>query len=67
MQSMRVRSYLRDGDEAMSPSQWLMAFACLLFILAGVVDFIENQNLKVSIALICIGVANSLLLWGATE
>lgn len=51
----------------MSPSQWLMAFACLLFILAGIVDYIENQNLKVSIALVCIGVANALLLWGATE
>lgn len=51
----------------MSPSQWLMALACLLFILAGIVDYFENQNFKVSIALICIGVANALLLWGATE
>lgn len=50
----------------MSPSQWLMAFACLLFILAGIVTYIESQNLKVSVALLCIGLANALLLWEAS-
>lgn len=42
-----------------------MAIACILFILAGIVSYFEHAPVKTSIALICIGVANALLLWEA--
>jgi hypothetical protein len=44
-------------------SEILMAIACVAFILAGIVSFFEQGSLRVSIALICIGTANALLLW----
>ncbi len=50
----------------MSPSNMLMGVACLLFAAAGIVTYIETSNWKVSTALICIGVANALLLWEAS-
>lgn len=50
----------------MSPSNMIMGLACLLFGVAGVVTYIETGNWKVSTALLCIGVANALLLWEAS-
>ncbi len=50
----------------MSPSQWLMTLACLLFIIGGIVTFAETKNWKVASAMIFIGLANALLLWEAS-
>jgi hypothetical protein len=49
----------------MTASEILMAIACIAFILAGIFAYLEQPtlNLKVSIALVCIGTANALLLW----
>ena len=51
----------------MSISQWIMALACILFVIGGIVTFFETKNWKVASAMVFIGVANALLLWGATE
>jgi len=50
----------------MSITDLLMAAACLLFMLAGVMTWIQGGGWRVSVALICIGLANALLLWEAT-
>ena len=50
----------------MTPSEWIMVLACLLFVLAGIITFLETRNWRISAALICIGVANALLLWEAS-
>tara|TARA_B100000579_G_C22840478_1_gene861181 strand:+ start:1604 stop:1759 length:156 start_codon:yes stop_codon:yes gene_type:complete len=50
----------------MSPSQWFMALACLLFVIGGIVTFFESKNWRVAVAMIFIGLANALLLWEAS-
>lgn len=40
-----------------------MVLACVLFLIAGVLRFSENW--KTGTALVCLGVANALLLWEA--
>ena len=48
-------------------SNVVMALACVLFIASGILAYWETQTISVGTALICIGVANSLLLWEAVS
>lgn len=49
----------------MTWGDWLMAGACLLFVLAGSAKFWEQgfAPKMVGVALICLGIANTLLLY----
>ena len=51
----------------MTISQWLMLFACLLFIIGGIFTFYENRNWRVASAMILLGIANALLRWEASS
>ena len=51
----------------MTISEWLMFFACLLFILGGAFMLFEDRSWRVSSAMILLGIANGLLLWEASS
>ena len=51
------------GLESMKLAEVSMTLACILFVIAGIATFFsEDPRPRTAVALICIGVANALLL-----